>query len=538
MLNMGTEDEKAATFPDLHHQHNSDTEVVSGEKVIPYSGPLSRPRRKSSGFNIPPDSTSSSSSHDNEDPYVEITLDVRDDSISVHSVTFPDILEDPEVQEDPELAVNARGLEEESSAPSRSSLVRNVSVRITHVFQELKLLTSFPKEPPAHFDKTKYAATAHALEGVESTSKTVDEAGSAAGHALKGVNFGECIGMNDANELALFLFDALALKHKTHRIWITKFQLRKFWDQICNKTVDFKFQTSNYKVNADGLITREEVKRIIHLSGFTNKLPNIHKQAEEYAALIMEELDPNGLGYITIDRLEKLLLQAPNQLVEGGGRRKLSKMLSQKMKNTQIHNPIRRCYHSTKHFLIDNWQRVWVMALWIWLMVGLFTYKYVQYRQRAAYEVMGHCVCIAKGAAETLKFNMALILLPVCRNTITWLRNQTKLGVVLPFDDNLNFHKVIAIGISIGTGIHVISYLACNFPRLLKANEDKYELMEPFFGEQPKSYWHFVKSVEVITGIIMVVLMTIAFILATSLFRQNKLNLPNLLMKFIGFNAF
>ncbi|KAL5765107.1 hypothetical protein ACOSQ2_017701 [Xanthoceras sorbifolium] len=591
MLNMGTEDEKAATFPDLHHQHNSDTEVVSGEKVIPYSGPLSRPRRKSSGFNIPPDYTSSSSSHDNEDPYVEITLDVRDDSISVHSVTFPDILEDPEVQEDPELAVNARGLEEESSAPSRSSLVRSVSARITHVFQELKLLTSFPKEPPAHFDKTKYAATAHALEGVESTSKTVDEAGSAAGHALKGVKFirkiedgagwladalegvefirktddgagwaavekrfieisalydgalprsrfGECIGMNDANELALFLFDALALKHKTHRIWITKFQLRKFWDQICNKTVDFKFQTSNYKVNADGLITREEVKRIIHLSGFANNLSNIHKQAEEYAALIMEELDPNGVGHIKIDRLEKLLLQAPNQLVEGGGRRKLSKMLSQKMKNTQIHNPIRRCYHSTKHFLIDNWQRVWVMALWIWLMVGLFTYKYVQYRHRAAYEVMGHCVCIAKGAAETLKFNMALILLPVCRNTITWLRNQTKLGVVLPFDDNLNFHKVIAIGISIGTGIHVISYLACNFPRLLKANEDKYELMEPFFGEQPKSYWHFVKSVEVITGIIMVVLMTIAFILATSLFRQNKLNLPNLLKKFIGFNAF
>lgn len=81
------------------------------------------------------------------------------------------------------------------------------------------------------------------------------------------------------------------------------------------------------------------------------------------------------------------------------------------------------------------------MGLWISICVGLFTWKFIQYRNRAAYDVMGYCVTTAKGAAETLKFNMALILLPVCRNTITWLRS-TKLGVVVPFDDNINFHKV------------------------------------------------------------------------------------------------
>ena len=55
---------------------------------------------------------------------------------------------------------------------------------------------------------------------------------------------------------------------------------------------------------------------------------------------------------------------------------------------------------------------------------------------------MGYCVCTAKGAAKTLKFNMALILFHVCRNTITWLHNKTKLGMEVPFDDNINFHKV------------------------------------------------------------------------------------------------
>lgn len=113
-----------------------------------------------------------------------------------------------------------------------------------------------------------------------------------------------------------------------------------------------------------------------------------------------------------------------------------------KLKPTLETNPIKRWYKNLKYFLLDNWQRVWVLLLWIGVMAGLFAYKYLQYKDRAAFDVMGHCVCMAKGAAEILKLNMALILLPVCRNTITWLRNKTKLPAAVPFDDNLNFHKV------------------------------------------------------------------------------------------------
>ncbi|EXB50753.1 hypothetical protein L484_000909 [Morus notabilis] len=50
--------------------------------------------------------------------------------------------------------------------------------------------------------------------------------------------------------------------------------------------------------NADGRITEEEVKEIISLSAGANKLSKIQERAEEYAALIMEELDPDNLGYI------------------------------------------------------------------------------------------------------------------------------------------------------------------------------------------------------------------------------------------------
>ncbi|KAL9335503.1 hypothetical protein Peur_072684 [Populus x canadensis] len=520
--------------------HHSDSEM-SGSERLAYSGPLSgplnkRPGRKSARFIIPGTTTSK------DEQYVEITLDVRNDSVAVHSVKAAN-----GVEEDPEMALLAKGLEKRSA----SNVVRTASARIRQVSHEIKRLASFSKRPPpGRLDRSKSAA-AHALKGLKFISKTDGGAGWAAVEKrfdeitastdglLPRARFCECIGMKESKDFAGELFNALARKRNMHCDSISKAELREFWDQISNQSFDSRLQTFFDMVDkdADGRITEEEVREIITLSASANKLSSIQKQAEEYAALIMEELDPENHGYILIENLEMLLLQGSNQSVRGESRN-LSHMLSQKLKPTLDSNPLNRWCRSTKYFLLDNWQRVWVMALWIVVMASLFAYKYIQYRRREAYEVMGHCVCMAKGAAETLKLNMALILLPVCRNTLTWLRNKTKLGVVVPFDDNLNFHKVIAVGIAVGVGIHGISHLACDFPRLLQASEEKWELMQQFFGDQPSSYWHFVKSKEGVTGIVMVVLMAIAFTLATPWFRRNKLNLPTWLKKLTGFNAF
>ncbi|KAK1577626.1 hypothetical protein Q3G72_023342 [Acer saccharum] len=64
--------------------------------------------------------------------------------------------------------------------------------------------------------------------------------------------------------------------------------------------------------------------------------------------------------------------------------------------------------------------------------------------------------------------------------------------------------------------------------------------MKPYLGEeQPRNYWWFVKGVEGVTGIIIVVLMAIAFTLANPWFRHNKLeNMPAPFKRLIGFNAF
>ncbi|XP_020233487.1 respiratory burst oxidase homolog protein C [Cajanus cajan] len=499
----------AGASADLRGQHESDIELIDGE------------RSEDGG------------------QYVEVTMDIQAGSVALHSINSVDM------EEGGKLGSKSKRLERKTSLGA--SMVQNAAIRM----KQLKRLASFSKPAPKHFERTK-SAVGHALTGLKFISKTDGVAGwgevEKRFHKLTATTdgylpralFAQCLGLNKESEAyAEKLFDTLARQRCIQGGSINKIQLREFWDHISDESFDTRLKTFFDMVDkdADGRITEEEIKEIICLSATANKLSNIQKQAEEYAALIMEELDPDDTGYIMIDNLEMLLLHGPEETTRGESKN-LSQMLSQKLKPIYVDSPIIRWYRDTKYFLLDNWQRCWVIALWIGVMLGLFAYKFVQYRRKAAYEVMGHCVCMAKGAAETLKLNMALILLPVCRNTITWLRNKTKLGVAVPLDDNINFHKVIAVAIAIGVAIHGIYHLTCDFPRLLHASDEKYELMKPFFGDRPPNYWYFIKSWEGVTGIVMVVLMAIAFTLANPRFRRGRAKVPKPFDKVTGFNAF
>lgn len=214
MQEMGTETNKTTPTPTdnttINHHYHSDTELISS-----HSGPLSGPlnKRKSSKFLTHDSSSSSSSPHHHDknnsfnnnsinspSSYVEITLDVGDDSVAVHSVKAAD---GGDLHEDPELALLTRGLGKRS-ASFGSTVVRTASAKFRHVSQELKKLASFSKKPPARFDRTKSAAT-HALKGLKFISKTDGGAGWVAvekrfdelssNGLLHRACFGECIGM-------------------------------------------------------------------------------------------------------------------------------------------------------------------------------------------------------------------------------------------------------------------------------------------------------------------------------------------------------
>lgn len=147
------------------------------------------------------------------------------------------------------------------------------------------------------------------------------------------------------------------------------------------------------------------------------------------------------IALIQLWQLEMLLLEKDRYMNYSRQLSSASVNWSQNMTDTRSGNDIQRLRRTLQCIALEYWRRGWILLLWWVTIATLFGWKFFQYRNRSTFQVMSYCIPIAKGAAETLKFNMALILLPVCRNTLTWLRS-TGARKFVPFDDNINFHKV------------------------------------------------------------------------------------------------
>lgn len=212
-------------------------------------------------------------------------------------------------------------------------------------------LTTFSKQQPkAPLDRSKSVDVAFkVLEFISNKEesrtwvaieKRFDDLTKDTNGLLPRLHFWECIGMNkDSQDFAGVLFDSLSLRANIKGELINKDQMYEFWNQISDQSFDSRLHTFFDMIDkdADGRITENDVREIIILSASANKLSHLQNQADEYAALIMEELDPDNNGYIMIENLEKILLQAP----EGNERAE-----SPKLKTTESSKPIRRWYEN------------------------------------------------------------------------------------------------------------------------------------------------------------------------------------------------
>ncbi|XP_021716253.1 putative respiratory burst oxidase homolog protein H [Chenopodium quinoa] len=352
--------------------------------------------------------------------------------------------------------------------------------------------------------------------------------------------FSAVIGMGNSKEFAGELYDTLARRRNLDATnGITIDEMRMFWEDMTSQDIDARLQIffDMCDKNGDGKLSEDEVREVLVLSASANQLNKLKSQAGNYAALIMEELDPDHQGFIELWQLETLLRGMVTSTDEGT-KFKRSQTLTKTMIPKMFRNPISKTVNSTKEFILDNGKRIWAVGLWLTINACLFYYKFNYYEKHAAFPVMGYCVCVAKGAAETLKFNMALILLPVCRRTLTRLRS-TFLSRIFPFDDNINFHKMVAAGITIGTFLHVLMHLSCDFPRLILCPKNKFMMwLGPNFNFKQPNFLDLVSSIPGMTGIIMILLMAFAFTLATHSFRRNVIKLPWPFLHLAGFNAF
>jgi predicted ferric reductase len=110
-----------------------------------------------------------------------------------------------------------------------------------------------------------------------------------------------------------------------------------------------------------------------------------------------------------------------------------------------------------RHFDRYFWGTLWILG-----QIGLFAFAYFKEVKRgdnkANVRIFGIYLYIARGAARCLNFNMAMILIPICRNFLTLLRRVPFLDTIIPFDKHLRFHKVIAWSIVFFTAVHTVAH--------------------------------------------------------------------------------
>nr|XP_035955956.1 cytochrome b-245 heavy chain-like [Halichoerus grypus] len=147
---------------------------------------------------------------------------------------------------------------------------------------------------------------------------------------------------------------------------------------------------------------------------------------------------------------------------------------------------------------------IFVVLVWLGMNVFLFIHFYGIYFSRPQFyytrKLLGFALPLARAPAACLNFNCMLILLPVCRNLLSFLRGSSaccSTRIRRQLDRNLTFHKMVAWMIALHTAIHTIAHLF-NVEWCVNArvnNSDSYSIALSNLGDKPgESYLNFARK--------------------------------------------
>ncbi|XP_008590193.1 PREDICTED: NADPH oxidase 1-like, partial [Galeopterus variegatus] len=197
------------------------------------------------------------------------------------------------------------------------------------------------------------------------------------------------------------------------------------------------------------------------------------------------------------------------------------------------------------NWVINHWFSVLVLAVWLGLNIFLFVYAYLKYAKGDKYyytrEILGSTLACARASAFCLNFNSMLILLPMCRNLLSFLRGTCSFcsrTMRKQLDHNLTFHKLVAYMICLHTAIHIIAHLF-NFDRYSRSRratdgslasilsnlshheKDGGSWLNPIHSPNMTVEYVTFTSIAGLTGVIMTIALVLMVTSATEFIRRN-----------------
>ncbi|XP_004689998.1 PREDICTED: cytochrome b-245 heavy chain [Condylura cristata] len=156
------------------------------------------------------------------------------------------------------------------------------------------------------------------------------------------------------------------------------------------------------------------------------------------------------------------------------------------------------------NWFVNEGLSIFVVLGWLGLNVFLFVWFYRVYAIPDNFyytrKLLGPALAWARAPAACLNLNCTLILLPVCRNLLSFLRGSSvccSTRMRRQLDRNLTFHKMVAWMIALHTAIHTVAHLF-NVEWCVNArvnNSDPFLIALSNIGDKPgESYLNFVRS--------------------------------------------
>ncbi|KAG8505332.1 Dual oxidase 2, partial [Galemys pyrenaicus] len=183
-----------------------------------------------------------------------------------------------------------------------------------------------------------------------------------------------------------------------------------------------------------------------------------------------------------------------------------------------------------KRFVENYLRHIMCTAIFSAICAGLFAERAYYYAFASPPSGMAQAtfvgIILSRGTAASVSFMFSYILLTMCRNLITFLR-ETFLNRYIPFDAAVDFHRwiamaavVLAIVHSAGHLVNVyvfsvspLSLLACLFPNTFVNDGSKLP---------QKFSWWFFQSVPGLTGVLLLLVLAIMYVFASQYFRHRS----------------
>ncbi|XP_076805586.1 dual oxidase 2-like isoform X1 [Clavelina lepadiformis] len=189
-------------------------------------------------------------------------------------------------------------------------------------------------------------------------------------------------------------------------------------------------------------------------------------------------------------------------------------------------NEVIQWWQSVQKYIQNYRLEIFWLSLYLLVLAGIFierAYYYSVEREFAGLRrIAGYGVSITRGAASAMMFTYCSILVTMCRNTITALR-ETFLHRYIPFDSAVTMHKIIAWLALVFTVMHIIGHSLNIYAISTQPAGDLTCLFRDYWrpsDELPKFHYWCWQTLTGITGVLLTLIIIVMYIFASDYSRQ------------------